>query len=281
MRVQRIDLYSNDLEVARFDTVGGGRRNPYVLKKVAGLDPGQITPRFYGQGGISGINFTELALDPREVVLRIGLRPQWTVGNTPADLRDNLLGAIASERSGLVQLRIYENEVVVGLLEGFIVKFEDSVSDKEPEVTITIRCDDPIIRSMDVTSAIISSLVAPPTVTDPISTAPHGFKMKMTYTDNRTNFEMWSPHTDFPEWEFQLNYSFLAGDELYLSSEYNDKYVYRVRSGVTLHLTDTVEPGSLWPLMFRGVNEFVIAGFGGSSELEINEWYWREAHWGI
>jgi len=277
MRVQRIDLYSNDLEVARFDTAGPNRRNPYVLRSVAGLDPGQITPRFYGQGIETGINFTELALDPREVVMRIGLQPKWTIGNTPADLRDNLLGAIASNRSGLVQLRIYENEVVIGLLEGFIIKFEDTISSKEAEVTLTIKCEDPIIRSMDVTSAIIATLGSPPTIIDPISTAPHGMKMKVTFTADSTNFVI-APPGGSPDWSFELNYAFLTGDELYISSEYNDKYVYRVRSAVTLHLTDTLEPGSHWPLIFRGENQFSLVD---SADITINEWYWREAHWGI
>src|SRR5688572_9752340 len=278
MRVQRIDLYSNDLEVARFDTVGSNRRNPYVLRSVAGLDPGQITPRFYGQGVETGINFTELALDPREVVLRIGLQPKWTLGNTPADLRDNLLGAIASNRSGLIQIRIYENEVVIGLLEGFVIRFEDSISSKEPEVTITIKCEDPIIRSMDVTSQILDGLsTSEPLLIDPVSTAPHGFKFKLTFTaDTVTPFVITDQVSEW-DWVFQINYSFLTGDELYFSSEYNDKYLYRVRSAVTLHLVDVVEPGSIWPIIFRGENQMYIVSLGH----EWDEVYWREAHWGI
>ena len=280
MRVHRIDLYSNDKEVARFDTDGPNSRNPYILRAVAGLDAEQITPKFYGQGSVTDIKFTALSLEPREVVLRIGLKPDYSVDNAPGDLRSNLLRAIASNRKGTVQLRFYENEVVVGVLEGFVTKHQAGLSSKEAEVFITIKCENPIIRSMDVTSVIIAGLSDPglPVITDPISTSPHGFKMKVTYTADRFAFEM-SSQDDFPDWEFQINYAFLTSDELYISSEDNDKYVYRVRSGVTLHLTDLIEPGSLWPIMFPGSNEFSIGGVPG--DITINEWYWYETHWGI
>lgn len=280
MRVHRIDLYSNDKEVARFDTDGPNRRNPYILRATSGLDAEQITPQFYGQGAETGVDFTSLSLEPREVVLRIGLQPDYSVGNTPGDLRSNLLRAIASNRRGTVQLRFYENEVVVGILEGFITKHQSNLSGKDSDVFITIKCDDPIIRSQGVTSALISGFADPalPIIIDPISTSPHGFKMKVTYTNDRYGFEM-SHQSDFPDWEFQLNYDFLDGDELYISSEANDKYIYRVRSAVTLHLTDTLEPGSLWPIIFPGENDFSIGGV--PTDITINEWYWYETHWGI
>lgn len=278
MRVHRIDLYSNDHEVARFDTDGPNRRNPYVLKNVTGLDAEQITPQFYGQGAVSDIKFTSLALEPREVVMRVGLQPDWSVGNTPADLRSNLLKAIASNRSGLIQLRFYENEVVIGVLDGFVNKFTDSPSAKESEVIITVKCDNPLIRSMDVTSQILTGLsVSAPVLIDPISTAPHGFKFKLTITSDMT--PPWGiQDSATPDWKFQLNNVLLDNDELYFSSEENDKYLYLVRSAVTYHLMDQLELGSLWPIMFPGENTFDI--LGGSSFV-WNEVYWYETHWGI
>ena len=114
-------------------------------------------------------------------------------------------------------------------------------------------------------------------ITEPVSTSPHGFKLKLTYTDDVSGFEM-QEAADFADWEFQINYEFLDGDELYLSSEIGDKYAYRVRSAVTLQLMDLIEPGSMWPMMFPGENRYSIAN---DTLITINEWYWYETHWGV
>lgn len=279
MRVHRIGLYSNDLEVATFEFEGPNRRNPYLLKKVDGLDAEQITPQYYGQGLVSNANFSSLVLEPREVVMRIGLRPNWRSGETPASLRSNLQRAIASNRKGTVQLRLFDDEVAVGVLEGFITKFNAPVTTAETDVFITIKCPDPLIKSLDVTSQIVEEvdLTEIIVINDPVSNAPHGLYLKFTYTDTASVFEMSEPE-DFPDWSFDITYDFIAGDELYISSDENNKYAYRVRSGGTLHLADLIGVGSVWPVMFPLENQYSINDVGG---LVLNEWYWYETHWGV
>jgi hypothetical protein len=279
MRTQRIDLFSNDKLVARFDVDGPNHRNSFVLKAVDGLDADQIIPKFYGQGLESGANFTQLNLEPREVVMRIGLRPQWRKGETPESLRAILQRAIASNRKGTVQLRIYNDEVVAGVLEGFITKFNAPVSAKDSDVYMTVKCELPLIRSMDVTSLIVAEVDLGDTVivNDPVSTAPHGMYMKYTFTGGASSFVMTEPGGS-PDWSFEINYAFLAGDELYISSDENNKYLYRVRAAVTLHLADVLALGSNWPLLFPQENQFVVED---DTVLTLDEWYWYEYHWGV
>ena len=279
MRLQRIGLFSNNKEVATFDVDGPNHRNPFILKAVDGLDAEQITPKFYGQGLESGINFTALNLEPREVVMRIGLRPQWRKGETPESLRAILQRAIASNRKGTVQLRMYNDEVVAGVLEGFITKFNAPVSTKDSDVYITVKCENPLIRSMDLTSLIVAEVDLGDIVivNDPVSTAPHGMYMKYTFTGGASSFVMTEPGGS-PDWSFEINYAFLTGDELYISSDENNKYLYRVRSAVTLHLADVLALGSNWPLMFPQENQFVVED---DTVLTLDEWYWYEYHWGV
>lgn len=279
MRVQRIGLYSNDLEVATFDFEGPKPRNPYILRVVDGLDAEQITPQFYGQGEVSNANFSSLVLEPREVVMRIGLRPNWRIGETPSMLRSNLQRAIASNRKGTVQLRFFDDEVVVGVLEGFITKFNAPTSTKDTDVFITVKCENPLIRSLDVTSQIVGEVDLSETViiNDPISTAPHGMYLKFTFTGAESNFIIREPGGS-PDWIFQIDYAFLSGDQLYISSDDNNKYVYRVRSAVTLHLADKLALGSVWPVMFPMENSYFI---DNDESLTLNEWYWYETYWGV
>jgi hypothetical protein len=280
MRVTSVDLYSNDTRRVKFDVVGPDVGNPYLLKGIAGTDAEEIVPMFYGQGTESREKYYDMKMPPRELTIRIGLNPNYGLAQRAGDLRDNLLRMISAKRGGLIQVRLNDNAVPIAAISGFITKFIGPVTNKEPEAQITIRCDDPFFKSLTPTNQIVANIADSPfTVIDPVSTAHHGFKMKLTYTDNVTDFVM-SPPGGSPDWVFQINYAFLTGDELYISSVPGDKYVYRVRSAATLHLADLIEPGSIWPIMFpEEDNDFTISGHG--EDVTINEWYWYETFWGI
>lgn len=275
MRVQGIDLYSNNKLIMSFNVAGPDNLNSYVLKGITGLDAEEITPLFYGQGEETNTKFYDMVLQPREIGILIGLNPNYRLNLTAGDLRGDLYKAIASSRSGLIQLRFMDNEVAVATISGFIIKLEGPVSTKEPQVQLTIRCDNPIFTSLDVMNQIVTGLSeTAPLLIDPISTAPHGFKFKLTFTGSVNPFIIQDPNDD---WVFQINYAFLSGDELYFSSVNGDKYIYRIRSAVTLHLMDVIETGSVWPILFPGENQFEI----NTSSFDWNEVYWNDTHWGI
>lgn len=275
MRVTSIELYSNDSRVMSFDVRGPDARNPYKLKAITGLDADSIVPRFYATGEVSGHNFYDLALEPREIAMRIALNPNYNHGSEASDLRGDLYRAIASNRRGKLQLRFKENNDDVAAIEGFVTKFEGPLTNREAEVQLTLRCDDPIFKSLYITSVIIDDMDPDePTIIDPVSTSPHGFKFKLTFNDDQPGWAMGAPDND---WLFQINYSFLDLDELYMSSEIGDRYLYRIRGGVTLQLMDMLEPGSVWPIIFPGENHFEIGG----STIDWNEIYWYETHWGV
>lgn len=277
MRIQNIALYSNDTQIVNFKMTGPDPGNPYTIKAITGLDADEIIPRYYATGAVSGKKFNELALGPREITIRIDLKPNYRAGGHPGDLRATFMKAISSSRNGQIQLRFIDNGVCVAAISGFVTKFEAPITSKDTEIQFTMRCDDPILRSLDVTSqADLDDLdIENPVIIDPISTAPHGFKFKVTFTGSVSEFSLNDAET--PDWFFQINYDFLSGDELYFSSEYGDKYLYRVRSAVTINLMDVLEPGSIWPILFPGENAFDQDG----GSYEWDELYWYETFWGV
>jgi len=274
MRIKAIELRSNDKQIVDFFVGGPDFRNPYILKGITGLDAEEITPMFYGQGETSDIKFYDMVLQPREIVMRIALNPDYNLGG-PADLRGDLYKAVASSRSGLMQVRLKDDEVPVGVINGFVTKFEGPVSTREPEVQITLRCNDPLFKALDITGYVVTDLdEAAPLIIDPVSTAPHGFKLKLTFTGSVNPFIIKDPDD---EWEFRIDYPFISGDELYFSSVNGDKYIFRIRSGVTLHLMDVIQAGSVWPIIFPGENQFEITG----TSFTWNDLYWNDTHWGV
>lgn len=277
MRVEQIKLYSNGSEVVSFDMTGPDVRNPYTIKAITGLDAEDIVPRYYSSGLISGTSFNELILSPREISMRIDMKPNYRLSQHPADLRGRIMKAIAGSRAGTIQLRFLDGGVCWGAISGFITKFEAPITSKDTEIQFTMKCDDPIIRSLDVTSQVGLDDILPSsfTITDPISTSPHGFKFKATWTSAQALLVMYD--NPDPEWRFWINYDFEIGDELYFSSEFGDKYLYVVRSAVTTNLMDTLQPESVWPMLFPGSNHFIFL----PNTFTFDEMYWYETHWGV
>lgn len=279
MIVTSIRLYSNGFQVAEFGLDRPGLSQPYLIKAATGLDADEIIPRFYaiGNQNAQGIKpkYYDMALNARDIVLKVSLNPQFDQGQTYSFLRDSLYKAISAYRASEVQIQFLTGTTVSAVISGFITKVESPQFVQNPDVTITIRCQDPYFKApapVLVTTTSINKSI--PTITDNISTAPHGFKMRLTFSANVNGFEF-SAYAG--EWAFDIGYSFLAGDQLWFSSDINDKYLYVVRSGVTTNLVDKLILSSVWPFLFPGANNFSTS----SVQYTFNSVSYYPTFWGI
>ena len=74
-------------------------------------------------------------------------------------------------------------------------------------------------------------------------------------------------------------YHFYAGDELHFGNEYNNKYVYVMRSGTKILMGDRLLWGSRFPIIFPGDNQFQFTP--NNTYLTITEFKYRHAFWGV
>lgn len=296
MKVTNVSLYSNALEVANFSFRDPNSKNPYTAVAIVGLDADEIVSKFYGTSKVENVKFNLPSLVSREVILRIALNPNFSLGKTYSDLRDTLYRAIASSRTGVIQLRFNNGYATTAALSGSVTKFEAPHFSETAEVQITMRCDDPMLRAIEPVlvdefmlspaSPIVEGLATPAstTVDDPFSTAPHGFAFNLTLNAPTLSFVVKDAIN--PAWTFTItpgvigaDTGFLAGDQLYFSSETNDKYLYILRGdpAVTIHLIDKIVPGSIWPILFPGGNDFEVV----SSDFDWNAMSYYPAYWGV
>lgn len=274
-------------------------QNPFNVKSVTGLDIDQVVPRSYRSvsrlptlgGGTTG--FFNLSLLKRQVVFKIGLNPDYDENETYSDLRDTLYRLIGTGRTGRVQI-LFKNRVeIVAVLAGFISKSENPLFEKVQDVTLTIECDEPLLKAPDRVTLIDIPPRAPyeegdvlimPTpgevtsVPDDKSTAPHGFSFIMKIKAPIPSLTIKDPDDD--TWTFKILPSggFLTNDELHFSSEFNSRALYLIRSHVTIQLGDAIFPGSVWPLMFPGMNTF---SFDHDNSLEMVELWYYPTYWGV
>jgi hypothetical protein len=282
MRITNIGLYSNNFQVANFNFRDPETINPYVIQGIFGLDADEIVPKFYGFSTTSKIRQYDMTLPKREITIRIALIPQPGTGKTYSDLRDDLYRAISSSRSGLIELKFNNRSATIATTTGFITKFEAALSTKQPEVQITIKCVDAMLKgpsAVEVDTVLIGNSF---TIVDNISTAPHGMTMQLAFTADTTDIVIKDVTT--PEWSFTITpgdvaggTGFKSGDVLTLSSESNAKELYITRSSVDYYLVDKILSGSTWPCIFPGANNFEIVT--GTFTWNFIK-YWQ-TFWGI
>lgn len=281
MRVTDIEFISDDVEIMSVPLRMPQFDDKYLAKAVIGLDAAEIIPKFYGFGLVNKERFYEYALPPREIVVRVVLNPNYELNEQYSDLRDELYRTISSSRSTSLKMVLKNGGAAVAQITGNIVKFEVPHFSKVPELQLTIRCEDPILRAITYVSLEHEKLgtTEPFEVVDAISTSPHGFDMEVTLLTPKPSFVIQDREYD-PNWIFEVapNGGFLAGDMLCICSNKNDKQSYIERDGVQTHIANAITFGSLWPIIFPGYNAF-YSNYSG--ELEWMKFEYTPTYWGV
>lgn len=280
MRVSSVTLSaSNLLEPMTFSLNKADPSNLYIVRGILGLDAEEIIPKFYGFSNYTKARYYQFGLKSREIVMRIVLNPNYTLNIAPSDIRDDLYRAISATRAGLLTLSLNDAGGVVAQIQGSIVKFEASHMTNLPEVQITLRCDDPLLRSPNPVDLSTMTVANPFIIPDSISTAPHGFVMQLTVTAATPNLEIRDVQTNW-EWHFMVTPpgGFAINDVIYFSSEFANKYLYMIRGGVTTQLMDTVAANSFWPVIFPGANSMT---FIAPTSYHLNSLTYSPAFWGV
>lgn len=282
MRLTRVSLYSSDLsEAISFSLRYADPEAQYIVRNIMGLDAEELVPKFYGSGLASRSRFYDFGLKARDIVMRIVLNPNFRIDESYSDVRDELYKSISSTRTGIVVLHFLSGATTVARIQGFITKFEANYFVELPEVQMTIRCDDPMFRSINPVVLDSGDLPAanPIVIADSLSTAPHGFELQVTFKATAASFTIQDVQNN-PEWKFKVtpNGGFVSGDVLYLSSDYSNKYLYMMRGAVRTDLMDRIDPTSMWPILFPGANYF---WFVDLASFNWNVVEFDAAYWGV
>jgi hypothetical protein len=278
MKLTSIELHpanSSDITILSFRDPSAS--NAYNVKTITGLDADEISRKFSGGSG-SASNFANLAMQRRDVAILLGLNPDYNTNESYSDLRDSLYRSINSSRTGVIQIQFKNGSDIVAVLEGFVSKFEAPQFEKMQEVTITITCNEAMLKAPEAVSLDVEDLDPDLIViTDSLSTAPHGFIIVANLLDDMASFSITDPDDD--SWSFEITSGYLfEGSTLYLSSEFNNKYVYADFDLDTNHLADGIMPGSSWPIIFPGGNSF---SFSTPTDFEIVSITYYPTYWGV
>lgn len=274
MKVSRILLLTNytpDLVELSFKDPAS--QNPFQVTFTSGLGaPEDIdwgsTPAGY-----------EAKLPPRDVVIRLGLNPDWGSGEDYSILRTRLARMIHATRSGNIVIGLADDEEVIAALQGRIVKMEVDPHSKTPDVEFTINCKDGMLRGLELTEVPLAGLSPIETViTDDLSTAPHGALLAVKFNAPATTFSFTGGEDEEP-WVFQttpIGTTFLVNDILICSSMHNDRQLVIQRGATAIPIADSIHAGSDWPVIFPRPNTIVCSG-----DVSWHAIKYATAYWGI
>lgn len=293
MKVNRIALWTADKEVVDFPFSPRTDRQAYTAREVIGLDANEIVPKFYGRNANTRARYYLPTIGKREIVIKISLNAKLDVWETYSGLRDVLYKGIASTQDGKMELRFMAGPSVIAKLDGFVTKFEAPLSSAVPDVTMTISCDDGILRSMEpiikdnYDNSAIGQLKL--IIADNDSTAPHGLTFEVQFTDTVVTpfFSIQNKSEPAPDWFFRIAPGIIAGgpngfangDRLFFTNEGAEKSVFMIRGSTTYYLADRIVAGSIWPVVYPGTNTWVINRSTGT--YQWNAISYRTAYWGV
>jgi len=245
-----------------------------MIKDVGGLDVELMVPNFYG--GDQESQLYNLSTKTRTIIFQMGLNPSFETHESYSDLRDDVYRAIAMSRTGMIQVQFKFNDFVVAAVSGTATKVEADLFEKALEIQFHLECKDPMLKGLEPVYFDLDNLdPANTAMQDNNSSAPHGFSFVLDF--NATVAELTiSNETHGFEFRIVPKTPFINNDQLYFSSDFRNKYLYRKRGSAILHLADKIAFNSIWPVIFPGLTEIQVSS-GASvfwSELSHYETYW-------
>lgn len=288
MRITDIELYSGDQEVLRFALGPPGPGDEFHVKAVYGLDADELIPKFTGRAANNNNPLYRISMKPREIVMRLTLNPNWSNGETYSDLRDRVYRAIHGSYSGGLDLICKYGPSPIAKITGSITKLEVPLFNEDSELQITLRCEDPMFRSVAPieydTSDFYTDGYMP--IYDGQSTAPHGVEMQFTFVSGAAFFSLADAPSPDHQWRLYMNQpmdgvNFAIGDTLYILNDETNREIKWTRAGTgdTTSLMDVLVHGSRWPVVFPGITQFYVENLLSSARVDFVKFH--SAFWGI
>lgn len=253
--------------------------NGYLIKNSVGLGPTDTTAVVIGFD-INGIPIKGSVASDREVVLRIELTPK--LGQSISSLRDQLYKFMDKS----VILSLMNGAEVVASTPGFIKNFEAVHFSAQPEIQITIGCEDGYFYGPSALDIPLNLLEwEQPILTYEKGTAPTGFTLEFDVTFANTFFQIFN-HSKF--WHvgrgdvanvFRVGYPMIVGDHITLSTTPTDRRVTLLRGSTEYDLAGYVNAGAVWPQLYPGVNVFEWTF--GSGWMTFDRMSYIPRYWGV
>jgi len=255
--------------------LGAAQAEPFQVKAIDGLGPPELDVLIAEDHAPGGIYINRRA-QGREIVVRIGLNPDYRSGQSVGDLRYMLYGLLSPGPDPFDQaltFKLMRNGMPVAEVQCYIKRFEIVPFDREPQAQITMHCLGPYLNKPDITEVSNIPEDGSWTLTNS-GLAPTGIQFEVTFIDdvNAFSIEVQNGNSMF------FTSDFLYGDSLIVDTSEASRFVGHKRGEDYLAYLEILSPESDWIILHGGEHTIIT-----SDTTEFNWVYftYRTRYWGI
>ena len=268
MRLTKIRLIG--LGVVDLPIIGATPQDVYICKDVDGLGPTEITVSIadtLNEGGV----YQGRRPQNKQIVAKIGLNPDYTAGQVPADLRESLYGMLSPSADDAIEVQIIDDEDVIAGIMGYVEKIDINPFSDKPEVQMVVLCTKPYFSAPDELFVEPDTTVSP--VITNVGTAPAGFHMELQFTTDVFGWTL----THASGRKLEIDYDFATGDLLEIDTRPGQRGIWVTHIGVRTNIIWAKTADSIWHMLHGGANNFATS----SSSFDWGDVYYLPQFWGI
>jgi Phage tail protein len=229
------------------------------IRNIDGLDPVKASVGTSSLGDVDGSSYTGSSIPSRNIILTIGLNPNWDTW-TYEGLRRLIYSYFMPKRP--TRLVFYSDDLVpveiAGITEGVTI----NQFSKDPELLVSVICPDPYFTALEPT--VLTGSSGEIVNVDYSGSIETGIRVKVTSVSGPAP-------TVISLKGFNVEATVSSVLYFEMGSLPMQKFVQNVGigSGVITNLLSKVEDGFSWPVIQPGINEFSVLTDSGVQDWEL------------
>ena len=233
------------------------RSTPYTARTIEGLGPTDIDVTLAQTSQGTGI-YIGRREQLREITCNVYLNPNYTIGQTPETLREDVYLLRPGNEDLSLDFRLMLNGVEVAMTPVYVKRVEVSPFSKDTLLQIVLASTSGTFKRRAPVSLSYPAIdkVHPIFVNE--GSTETGFKLQIDFTGPVTSFGLRQSN---PSGDMLMNkvfaesYLFTIGDMVEINTNIGERGVWLTRGGVRTSKIGSLSPQSTWLSLYPGPNE--------------------------
>jgi len=249
-----------------FNVINRPETDLFEVRNFDGLGAVKANVNTTPMGSVKGSGFTGTSVGERNLVLTLGLDPDWDEW-TVSRLRRLLDKYFMPEQE--IRFVFESMEFSPVEISGYIESNDPNIFSKDPEQQISVICPSPDFVSVDPVVVNGTTDMVPISI-DYEGNVKTGIVLAVTHNSGAATSIVTVQPGEMGSRPFVVSNAVVdAGHRFMLDSIPGEKFVrtYTVPGNVQTNLLDDINVGSIWPELFPGEQDFVV-----QSDAGIKNW---------
>ena len=235
----------------------GAQTDLIQIRNIDGLGPVNSDINTSPYGSVDGESFTGAHTPKRNIVITVGLNPDWNIWSMESLRR--LLYAYFMPKQPVKLIFTSNDDFPTVEISGYTESVEPNIFAKDVEIQISVICPDPYFTAVEPT-VITGNVGGPVKDVDYNGSVETGVTLKV-YQIVPPNASMITAQLGNPVMSYMQVPAVVSATKYFiLSSVTGNKYIQNVETGsglITNLLSKAIE-GSTWPILQPGINKFSV-----------------------